>query len=192
MLLDTEHRDTPRPPRSLLSLRWKGPCRILARAALNTCRLDIPAMRRVFPEFNGERLRPCLRRPDRLGGDSDVGPPPPAAGPDGVPEQELLKFNIRYGRPHDLVRCTGLDAAGDTWELLDSLTNGEAAWWSDDSDGWQRGTFAASPASARAAPSRTWWPAPGRRRRCAAWRTHYSTPAPTASAGCSSRQTSYV
>ena len=54
--------------------------------APNACRLDLPAARRVFPEFSVERLRPLLIRPDRLGGDSDAGPPSPAAGPDGVPE----------------------------------------------------------------------------------------------------------
>ena len=61
----------------------------------------------VFPEFNFERLRPYLRSPARLGGDADVGPPPP----DGVPEhevQELLKFQVCYGRPYVLVRWTGL------------------------------------------------------------------------------------
>ena len=34
---------------------------------------------------------------------------------------------LRYGRPYVLVRWTGLDAAGDTWEPLDNLTNCEAA-----------------------------------------------------------------
>ena len=41
--------------------------------------------------------------------------------------QELLKFKMRYGRPYVLVRWAGLDAAGDTWEPLDNLTNCEAA-----------------------------------------------------------------
>ena len=52
------------------------------------------------------------------------------AGPDSVPEhevQDLLKFKMRYGRPYVLVRWTGLDAAGDTWEPLDNLTNCEDA-----------------------------------------------------------------
>ena len=39
--------------------------------------------------------------------------------------QELLK--LRCGRPHVLVRWTGLDASGDTWEPLDSLKDCEAA-----------------------------------------------------------------
>ena len=86
---------------------------------------------RIFPEFSVERLRPQLRRLVRLGGHSDVGPPPPAAGPGGVAEhevQELLKFEMRHGRrPYVLVRWTGLDAAGDTWEPLDNLTNCEDA-----------------------------------------------------------------
>ena len=86
VLLDKDH--TPLLSRSLLSPQWMGPFRVLARTATNTCRLDIPATWRVFPGFNVERLRPraYLRRPDRLGGESDVGPPPPAAGPDGMPE----------------------------------------------------------------------------------------------------------
>ena len=122
MLLDTEH--TPLPSRSLLSPRWMGPFKVLARTAPNTYRLDIPATWRLFPEFNVERLRPYLRRPDHLGGDADAGPPPPEIGADGAPEhevQELLKFKMRYGRPYVLVRWAGLDAAGDTWEPLDNL-----------------------------------------------------------------------
>ena len=50
-------------------------------------------------------------------------------GADGVPEhevQELLKFKMRYGRPYVLVRWAGLDAAGDTLEPLNNLTNCEA------------------------------------------------------------------
>ena len=74
VLLDTEH--TPLPSRSLLSPRWMGPFRVLARTAPNTYRLDLPATWPVFHEFSVERLRPYLRRPGRLGGDSDVGPPP--------------------------------------------------------------------------------------------------------------------
>ena len=34
---------------------------------------------------------------------------------------------MRYGLPYVLVRWTGLDAAGDTWEPLDNLTNCEDA-----------------------------------------------------------------
>jgi len=40
---------------------------------------------------------------------------------------ELLKFKMRYGRPHVLVRWVGRDASGDTWEPLDNLTNCEEA-----------------------------------------------------------------
>ena len=107
-----------------------GPFKVLACTAPNTYRLDIPATWRVFPEFNVERLRPYRRRPACLGGDSDAGPQPPVVGADGSPEhevQELLKFKMRYGRPYVLVRWAGLDAAGDTWEPLDNLTNCEAA-----------------------------------------------------------------
>ena len=73
------------PLRILKGARNDSHLRVLARTAPITCSLDIPATRRVFPEFNVERLRPYLHRPDRLGGDSDVSPPPPAAGLDGVP-----------------------------------------------------------------------------------------------------------
>ena len=125
-----------RPSRSLLSPQWMGPFRVLARTAPNTYRLDIPATWRVFPEFNVERLRPYLRRPVRLGGGADVGPATRMWArrrrfrADGVPEhevQELLKFKMRHGRPYVLVRWTGRDAAADTWEPLDNLTNCEAA-----------------------------------------------------------------
>ena len=52
----------------------------------------------------------------------------------------------------------------------------------------QRFSAEPSSASARAAPSRTWWPTPGRRRRCAARLTRCSTPPPTAPAWCFSRR----
>ena len=55
VLLDMEH--TPLPSRSLLSPRWMGPFRLLARTAPNTYRLDIRATWRVFPEFNVKLLR---------------------------------------------------------------------------------------------------------------------------------------
>jgi hypothetical protein len=122
VLLDTEH--TPLPSRSLLSSRWMGPFKVLACTAPNTYRLDIHAVWRVFPEFNVERLRPYLRRPDHMGGDSR--PPPPVLGADGGQEyevKELLRLNMRYGRPYVLVRWAGRDASGDTWEPLDNLTN---------------------------------------------------------------------
>ena len=41
--------------------------------------------------------------------------------------KELLKIKMRYGRPYVLVSWTGLDAAGDTREPLDNLTNCEDA-----------------------------------------------------------------
>ena len=82
VLLDTEH--TPLPSRSLLSPRWMGPFKVLARPAPNTYRLEIPATWRACDEFNVERLRPYHRRPDCLGG--APGPPPPVPGADGGPE----------------------------------------------------------------------------------------------------------
>ena len=54
VLLDTEH--TPLPSRSLLSPRWMGPFKVLARPAPNTYRLAIPATWRACDEFNVERL----------------------------------------------------------------------------------------------------------------------------------------
>ena len=81
----------------------------------------------------GALAQPAGRTPvprDCLGGDSDAGTPPTAAVPDGVPEhevQELLKLKMRCGLPYVLVRWTGLDAEGDTWEPLDKLTNCEDA-----------------------------------------------------------------
>jgi hypothetical protein len=41
--------------------------------------------------------------------------------------QELLKFRMRAGRPHVLVRWAGRDASGDTWEPLEHLTHCEEA-----------------------------------------------------------------
>ena len=126
VLLDTEH--TPLPSRSLLSPRWMGPFKVLARSAPNTYRIDIPATWRTFNEFNVERLRPYYRRSDHMGG--GVGLPPPVVGSGGLLEyevQELLKFKMRWGRPYVLVRWAGLDASGDTWEPLDNLTNCEDA-----------------------------------------------------------------
>ena len=119
VLLDTEH--APLPSRSLLSPRWMGPFKVLACPAPNTYRLDVPATWRVFPEFNVERLRPYLRGPA-------VPAPPAAAGDPAAPAvQEILKFRMRYGRPHVLVRWAGRDASGDTWEPLERLPPCEAA-----------------------------------------------------------------
>jgi hypothetical protein len=120
--LDTEH--PPVLSRSLLFPRWMGPFTVLACTAPNTYGLDIPAAWRVFPEFNVERLRPYLRRPDSL--DGDAGSPPPVIGVDGGQEhevQELLRLRMRYCRPDVLVRWAGSDASGDTWEQLDNLTS---------------------------------------------------------------------
>ena len=139
---------------------------------------------------------------------------------------------MNYGRPYVLVRWTGLDAAGDTCEPLDNLTNcedaiaaseqavapsppcaatanahrhsrsatddpadrlhgrGGAARRPGRSTGGPKmtGSAALSLASTRTAPSCKWWPTPGRRRRCAARRTRFSTPPPSAPAGCFSRR----
>ena len=54
--------------------------------------------------------------------------PPAAAGDPAAPAvQEVLKFRMRYGRPHVLVRWAGRDASGDTWEPLERLPPCEAA-----------------------------------------------------------------
>ena len=66
------------------------------------------------------------RRNVQCAEEDEVLPPQPAAGQDYVPEHEaheLHKFKMRYGRPYVLVLWTGLDAAGDTREQLDNLTN---------------------------------------------------------------------
>ena len=107
-----------------------GPFGVLACTGPNTYRLDLPATWRAFHEFNVERLRRCIYRPARLGGDADVGPSQPVLDADGDHEhevQELLKSKMRYRRPCVLVCRTGLDAAGDTWGPLDKLTKCEAA-----------------------------------------------------------------
>ena len=122
VLLDTSH--TPLPSRDKLSPRWMGPFRVLAKTAPNTYRLDVPPSWRAFSEFNVERLRRYLRRPPELGG--DAAEPPPIPGREGHLEYEveaILKFAMRSGRPHVLIRWAGLDASGDTWEPLENLTN---------------------------------------------------------------------
>ena len=126
VLLDTSH--SPLPSRSLLSQRWAGPFRVLARTAPNTYRLELPPTWRAFDEFNVERLRRYLRRPDSLGG--EPAPPEPVVAADGEVEHvvdAVLKFRLRAGRPQLLVRWAGLDSSGDTWEPLENLTNCEEA-----------------------------------------------------------------
>jgi hypothetical protein len=105
----------------MLSPRWMGPFKVLACQAPNTYRLDVPATLRVFPEFNVECLRSYLRGP------AVPAPPAAAVDPAAPAVQELLKFWMRYGHPHVLVRWAGRDASGDTWELLERLTHCEAA-----------------------------------------------------------------
>jgi hypothetical protein len=101
-----------------------GPFKVLACPAPNTYRLDIPATWRICPEFNVERLRPYLRRPDHLGGDL---PPPPLRWQGQTAPQSMrcrsCSSSRCYGRPYVLVRWAGCDASGDTWEPLDNLTN---------------------------------------------------------------------
>ncbi len=90
--------------------------------------MDLPPSWRAFSEFNVERLRRYFRRPPALGGDDEE--PAPVQGLDAGQlehEVDILKFSMRAGRPHVLVRWTGLDASGDTWEPLENLTNCEDA-----------------------------------------------------------------
>ena len=131
VLLDTGH--TPSPSRSLHFPRWMCPFPGLpcprAHGAQHVPPRHTHHVARL-PRVNVERLRPYIRRPALLGGDTDGAPPLPVLGADGSPEheaQELVKFKMRYCRPYVLVRWTGFDAAGDTWEPLDNLTNCEAA-----------------------------------------------------------------
>jgi hypothetical protein len=85
----------------------------------------------VFDKFYVDQIRPYACHPAHLCGEPD--PPAPVVGADSAPEHEvaqaaeLLKFKMRYGRPHVLVRWTGSDASGDTWEQLENLTNCEEA-----------------------------------------------------------------
>ncbi len=81
-----------------------------------------------------ERLRPYRHRLDHLGG--DCGPPPSISGADGRPEHELaelLRFEMRYSRPHWHVlvrpRWAGRDASesGNMWQPLANLINCEEA-----------------------------------------------------------------
>jgi hypothetical protein len=125
VLLDMEH--TPLPSRSLLSPRWTGraPSRSShARRPAHTASTSTSLRRGAFSQSSTSTSSACAA----LGGDSDVGPPPPVSGADGAPEhqvQELLKFKMRYGWPYVLMRWAGLDcdAAGD----IDNLTNCEPA-----------------------------------------------------------------
>ncbi len=54
----------------------------------------------MFNEINVDCLRPYVRRPAHIGGETDT--PAPVVGADGAPEHEVVelpKFNMRYGRP---------------------------------------------------------------------------------------------
>ena len=103
VLLDTSH--APLPSRSLLSHRWMGPFKVLAKTAPNTYHLDVPPTWRAFNEFNVSRLRRYLRRPAALGGEPAA--PDPVVAADGSLEhvvESILKFRVRAGRPQVLVR----------------------------------------------------------------------------------------
>ena len=100
----------------------------LSKTAPNTYRLSVPAAWRQFNEFNVERLRRYLRRPQAMDGDQDE--PPPVSGADGSPEHEvtaILRFRRHAGRPQVLVRWAGRDASGETWEPLENHTNCDEA-----------------------------------------------------------------
>jgi hypothetical protein len=107
------------------------PFRVLAKTAPNT---QLPASffpeelapsRRAFSEFSVERLRHYLHHPPALSSDDEK--PAPVQDLDGQLEHEVeailnVKFSMRAGHPYILVRWIGLDAAGDTWEPLETLT----------------------------------------------------------------------
>ena len=97
-----------------------GPLTVLAKTAPNTFRLQMPPTWRAHDEFNVARLRRYLRGPLEP---AAVAPTPV---PDGGVEHEvarILKFRMRFGRPHLLVRWAGEDASGDTWEPVENLTH---------------------------------------------------------------------
>jgi hypothetical protein len=125
VLLHTDH--APLPSRSLLFPRWMGPFKVLASRvacrqcpAPDTCRLDDMsqclsdvAVWHVCPEFNVECLLPV---PARRAGPARCQCRRGSGGAGGHRVQErLLKFQMCYGRPHELVRWAGRDASGDTW-----------------------------------------------------------------------------
>ena len=66
--------DAPNHWQPVAGLKFVTNFVILCRQPItpNTYRPDIPVTWRVLPEFNVERLRSYLCRPDSLGDDSDV------------------------------------------------------------------------------------------------------------------------
>ncbi len=85
-------------------------------------RLDVPLNLRALSEFNVELLS-LPPRPPGAGWRCRGARQAPVQGLDGQLEYEveaILMFCMRTGRPHVLVRWTGLDASGDSWEPLDS------------------------------------------------------------------------
>jgi hypothetical protein len=77
---------------------------------------------------------------------------------------------------------------GSLWTRRRPATWGRRWWGGSCSTGGPTtaGSVALWRGPVRGAPSRMWWPTPGRRRRCAALRTRCSTQPPTAPVGCSS------
>ena len=57
---------------------------------------------RVFPEFNVERVRPYLRRRDRLCCHAGVGPPPPILGIDGAAPCAALESVAAGAQEHQV------------------------------------------------------------------------------------------
>ena len=118
VLLDTTF--APLPSRGLLSARWMGPFKVAARCtAPNTYRLALPPTWRAHDEFNVERLRRYVGGPDWMRGDR---PPRPRRE-----VRQILKYQLRRGKPSCLVRWDGEDASRDTWEPVPNLLHFEDA-----------------------------------------------------------------
>ena len=105
VLLDTTF--APLPSRGLLSARWMGPFKVAARCtAPNTYCLALPPTWRAHDEFNVERLRRYVGGPDWMRGDR---PPRPRRE-----VHQIIKYQLRRGKPSCLVLWDGEDASRDT------------------------------------------------------------------------------
>jgi hypothetical protein len=107
-----------------LAHRWIGPFRIKRVVSRSAYELDLPVSSRAHPVFNISRLRP-YQSPTQFPRRPVPRPPPAIETSDGTEYEveAIVAKRVRRGKREYLVKWLGYDAAENTWEPEDHLTN---------------------------------------------------------------------